>query len=376
MRILVFSSGALGLSTSLILISIMSTRKLYVAQRGEAVLWTIPKRDLRPNEVRVRIHSVGINQVDWKTIDNNFADGAGQGNDFSGVVVEVGSEVKTTKIGDTVAGGVGGGDVDQKENGSFTNLLSVEERFLFKFPHKLEGAGSDVVSGGIPKTFEQAASLGIAVDTNVLAFEGHENAKPSDWALVYGVTSSLGFVAAQFARNLGYNVIGVSAPNKDVTDLLEGVHWLDRNDPKWIQKARELANDNIVFAYDTIGLGNSPNETFKTLTTKTAATGAFSSPTAGPDEETTAANPTATVDFPVYFLLMQEVKKFGTTAMPNKTKPLERADELMAKVNAQLSKNLISSLPIKVLHGFDKLNEALDLNRRGIRGKRIVVNYE
>lgn len=367
---------ALEISSILYCNSKMSERELYVAQKGSAVLWTIPKRDLEPNEVRVKVHSVGINPIDWKTIDNNLADGAGQGNDFSGVVVEVGSEVKTTKVGDTVAGGVAGGDVDKKENGAFTNFLTVEERFLLKFPHKLEAAGSDSIGGGVPKTFEHAASLGVAVDTNVLAFEGHENAKSSDWALIYGVTSSLGFVAAQFARNLGYNVIGVSAPLKEVTDLLDGVHWLDRNDPEWVQKARKLASDNIVFAYDTIGLGDSPNATFKTLTTKSATTGVFSSPGQGPDEETAASNPKAVVEFPLYFLLMQEVKKFGATALPNKTKPLERATELMAKVNSQISKNQIKSLPIKVLHGFDKINEGLNLNRKGLRGIKVVVNYE
>lgn len=346
------------------------TRVLYVAQGGKAVPWEVPVRDLEPNQVRVRVHSVGINPIDWKTIDNNLADGAGQGNDFAGEVVEVGSEVKSVKVGDSVAGGVGGGDVDKKENGAFTPLLNVEEHLLFRFPAQLKDEHATEIPHGIPTTYQQAASLGIALDTTALAFDGLAP-QSDEWALVYGSSSSLGFIAMQFARNIGYNVIAVSSPHADLYRDL-GVHFVDRHDADWPAKARELAKGRITFAFDTIGLDGSPQRCFEALADKAVLS--LCDPGVQLDASVLSTKPDVKVRKPLYFLVMQPVKKFGTAALNDDEGHYKRAPELIERINAQLRQNEIVALPITVLPGLERIGEGLDLNRKGVSGRKVVVD--
>lgn len=353
----------------------MSQRELYYAVNGTLQRREIPVRELKPTEVRVEVHSVGINPADWKTIDNNLADGAGQGNDFSGTVIEIGSDVKSVRVGDTVAGGVGGGDVDHEENGAFTNLLNVEEKLLFKFPHKLVPARSDNLGAAQPvKTFEQAASLGIACDTAAIAFEGITS-KPGEFALIYGASSSLGYIALQIAQNLGFSVIAVSAPNDELYKDL-GVHFLDRNDPDWVENAKKLADDKIVFAFDTIGMGGSMDKAVEVCSSTLEATAVFNDPVSRPSEEVTNAKKNVVARYPVYYLLMQEMKKLGPIVFPKDEYLYNNCGEIISRINAQFAEEKLRTLAIKVLHGLDKLDDAMTLSRGGVRGTKIVVNVK
>jgi len=346
----------------------MAEKTLYVAQKGNAVKWEVPQRELQPHEVRVKTVSAGINPIDWKTIDNNLADGAGQGNDFAGVVVEVGSDVKHTKVGDTVAGGVGGGNVDDTEQGAFSTEIKLAEDLLFKFPAPLAAAGKDEIPAGLPTTFEQAASLGIAAVTTALAFEGHAQPAPGDYAVIYGATSSLGYYATQYARNIGYKVIAVSAPNKILADL--GVETVDRHGD-WVAEVKKIAGDSVTYAFDAIALNDSQHVVAKVLSASKPAVLAISDPA------TKAAPPSnVTVINPLYFFAYQPVKKLGTAAIPDPTKTLERASGLIAEINHQFAKSEIRALPIKVLHGLETVNEGLSLNRKGVSGTKIVIDLE
>lgn len=355
----------------------MSERTIYVAQKGKVVPWTIPKRDLKEGQVRVDVHSVGINPVDWKTIDNELADGAGQGNDFAGTIVEIGPNVTGAKVGDTVAGGIGGGDVDNTENGVFTELLNVDENLLFKFPQKLESASSssvDLSKPSVPSTFEQAASLGIAIDTTALAYDEHKP-KGGEWALVYGLTSSVGFIAAQYARNLGYKVIAVSGELKGVSDALSGVHWFDRKDPEWVSKAENLlAGAKVKHTLDTISTPEEIPALFKLTDPK--GTVQFLDPGFQIPEETKKEFPGVTVEYPLYFFLVQEHKKFGPNLIPDPKQTHKRAPQIIGEINEQFSKGEIKTLPITVLHGFDQISEGLAKNRNGVRGAKVVINRE
>lgn len=352
------------------------SRTLYVAVKGKAVPWEVPIRDLKPTEVRIKVHCVGINPIDWKTIENNLADGAGQGCDFSGVVIAVGSDVKSLKQGDTVAGGIAGGDVDNTENGAFTNILTVDEKYLFTFPHTLsESEHAWHIPEGIPITFEQAASLGIAADTSAVAVglkfpKLDSNGRSDEWALIYGVTSSTGYICAQYARNLGYNVIGISTPNPQVVDTL-GIESLDRNDPDWPKLAEKLSNGNITFALDAITI-DPVDKIFSTLTTKQPAVLATLNPGADIPESLTKTKPNVEVNRVLYFNLFQEVKKFGATALPKNPEVFNNSEKLIGHVKKMLSKNQIRTLPITVVHGLDKIDKALDL-QKSAKCMKIVV---
>lgn len=58
--------------------------------------------------------------------------------------MEVGPSIKFVKADDTVTGGVGGGDFEDIENGASTDLLSVNESLLFRFPHNIDSTSSSI----------------------------------------------------------------------------------------------------------------------------------------------------------------------------------------------------------------------------------------
>jgi NADPH:quinone reductase-like Zn-dependent oxidoreductase len=68
--------------------------------------WPVPLIE-NPNEVLIRIEAIGLNPIDWKSVDFGFAIPtlpAVNGREFSGVVVDVGPAVKHLKKGDKVFG--------------------------------------------------------------------------------------------------------------------------------------------------------------------------------------------------------------------------------------------------------------------------------
>lgn len=85
----------------------MSFRAVVFVDSPEKVaIREIPKPKLRDGYVLVKVHAVGINPTDWKSIDKGFADaGARSGCDYSGVVAEVGESLgKPFQKGDRIAG--------------------------------------------------------------------------------------------------------------------------------------------------------------------------------------------------------------------------------------------------------------------------------
>src|ERR1700732_1862360 len=68
--------------------------------------WPLPQIE-RPNEVLTRIEAIGLNPIDWKTVDFGFAIPilpAVNGRDLAGVIVDVGPAVQRLKKGDKVFG--------------------------------------------------------------------------------------------------------------------------------------------------------------------------------------------------------------------------------------------------------------------------------
>jgi len=349
------------------------SRTLYVPEKGRAVRTEVPVRPLGPREVRIKVHSAGVNPIDWKTIDFGSADGKGFGNDYAGTVTEVGSEAKLFSVGDTVGGGVAVGSKEDPEQGAYSSEVKLDERWVFRFPTPLAPAGKAEIPAAVPATFEQAASLGTAAGTTVVAFEQFAKPAAGEYALIYGVTSSVGFYAAQYARSLGYTVIGVSAP----TSILDGldIHWLDRTDPHWVAEAKRIASDNITFAFDAVVLGNSQNVVPAALSKTAKATGfALSNPIVEP--ETGAVPPNATVIHPQYQFLFYSERWRGPDKFEDPSRTVDRAPQLIAQINRLFASKQIRALPIKVLQPLDKINEGLTLSKRGVKGTKIVLNVE
>jgi NADPH:quinone reductase-like Zn-dependent oxidoreductase len=89
----------------------MTTRAIVFVEGPEKVaIREISKPKLRDGYVLVKVHAVGINPTDWKSIHYGMSDaGSRSGCDYAGVVEELGENLgKPFKKGDRIAGFIHG----------------------------------------------------------------------------------------------------------------------------------------------------------------------------------------------------------------------------------------------------------------------------
>lgn len=158
-----------------------------------------------PGEVRVRVRAAGLNPVDWKIAANPRAAAmfgvtapAGFGNDFAGVVDEVGADVDAFAVGDRVYGGARGRAVAEHV------VIAATE--LRRTPDGLddETAGALLIAG---RTADAAlATAGVAA---------------GDTVLVGGAAGGVGVLVVQLAVRAGATVIATASPENH--DFLRGL---------------------------------------------------------------------------------------------------------------------------------------------------------
>lgn len=114
-------------------------------------------------EVRIRIKAAGFNPVDWKIREKWYGGEPGQilGSDCSGVIDQVGPNVKGFAVGDEVYAMT----FMQCSNGSYAEFVTIPSVLISKKPHNL--------------TFEQAAAVPLAAMTAYRATRAIKKGIPS-----------------------------------------------------------------------------------------------------------------------------------------------------------------------------------------------------
>ncbi|KAK9794261.1 putative Chaperonin 10-like protein [Seiridium cardinale] len=208
-----------------------ATTKAIVLLDGpeKAAIRDVPKPKLRDGYVLVKVHAVGLNPTDWKSIDNRFGDaGSKSGCDYTGIVEEVGENLgKPFKKGDRIAGfahgayvtsayravldndvlqptNVGDSNSIQHDDGAFSPYAVAKADIALRIPDNL--------------SFEQAATLGVSITTVgqglyralklPLPTQPLETPEP---ILIYGGSTATGIFGIQFAKLSGYTVISTSS---------------------------------------------------------------------------------------------------------------------------------------------------------------------
>lgn len=156
-------------------------------------------------EVRVRVRVAGLNPVDWKIFTGGLAAAAhnavppcGNGNDFSGVVDELGSGVTGVAAGDAVFGG--------KRMHAQADWVVIDATRVIKNPPGL--------------AFEQAGSLDIAGRTAAASVRSLA-LTAADTVLVSAAAGGVGVLASQLALRTGATVVGTSSEANH--DFLRGL---------------------------------------------------------------------------------------------------------------------------------------------------------
>jgi len=172
---------------------------------ASAAVIEVPTPEPGPGEVRIGVRASSVNGYDV-FVASGMARGMMEhrypvivGKDFAGMIDSVGDGVTRFAVGDAVAG------ITPFEphvsTGSFAEYVVVPaEGFIGPKPEKL--------------TFEQAASVGLAAVTALVAVDAVE-ASNGDLVLIVGATGGVGNYAVQLAARRGSTVIATGLPEDD-----------------------------------------------------------------------------------------------------------------------------------------------------------------
>ena len=205
-----------------------------------------------PGHVLVKVHAASINPVDklltfgiMTTWNQPFPYVSGE--DFSGVVAEVGADVSNVKVGDEVfASNWGQGRHDDLIDhpvvgGAFAEYLLIPAHKLSHKPAAL--------------SHEAAAGIGIAGTTAYECLFQHGKIEKDSKILILGASSAVGIFAVQMAKLKGaYVAVTCSSRTKEfVESELKPDYIVNYNEAQW-ENDEHLRNFDVVF--DTIGESN------------------------------------------------------------------------------------------------------------------------
>lgn len=153
----------------------------------------VPNQQLRDDEVLVRVHAAGVNQLDSKVRDGEFKLILPYrlpiilGHDVAGSVVNVGARVQQFKPGDEVYA-----RADDFRIGTFAEFVPVKETSLAIKPKGV--------------TMEEAASIPLVALTAWQALVEKANLKKGQKVFIQAGSGGVGTFAIQLAKHLGATV--------------------------------------------------------------------------------------------------------------------------------------------------------------------------
>ncbi|MFD9499165.1 NADP-dependent oxidoreductase [Streptomyces sp. NPDC060035] len=161
----------------------------------------MPDPQVGADDLLVRIHAASINPLDLKIRDGAFKAFLPYrlplvlGNDFAGVVVQVGSAVTRFAVGDEVYA-----RPDKDRIGTFAELIAVHQ--------------DDVAVKPATLTMEEAASLPLVALTSWQALVERAQVQPGQKILIHGGSGGVGTIAVQLAKQLGAHVATTASTAK------------------------------------------------------------------------------------------------------------------------------------------------------------------
>lgn len=196
----------------------------------------VPRPQIRPNDVRIRVCATSVNPVDWKIRSG------GQRNiiplklpwilglDVSGVVTEVGRNVKRFHVGDEVWS-----SPTHRRPGTYAEEVCIDEAEVSKKPQSL--------------SHDEAASLPLVALTAYQSLAEVGLLQPGQTVLIHAGAGGVGTVAIQLAKHLGARVVTTcSERNIDFVKSLGADQVIDY----WKQRVENVIS-NVDVILDSIG---------------------------------------------------------------------------------------------------------------------------
>ncbi len=184
-----------------------------------------------PQQVVVQVHAAGVNPVETYIRSGAYARKATlpytPGTDAAGVVIEIGAEATSVKVGDRVY-------TSGSLSGTYAERTVCHEFQVHRLPEKV--------------TFPQGAALGIPYATAYRGLFQRAQAKAGEIVLVHGASGGVGIAAVQLARVNGLTIIGTAGTEPGRKLVAEqGAHYvLDHRTPAYLEQIRSLTSGHGV----------------------------------------------------------------------------------------------------------------------------------
>lgn len=208
---------------------------------------SIPVPDIHPNQVLVKVVSIGVNPIDWKTRSGlrqeryPFKFPIVLGQEMAGIVSQVGSQVSGFKPGDAV---VGYGTPSNR--GTYAEFYAVDAD---KLAHK-----------PITVSFQAAAGLSLAGTTAWEALFDAGQLKRGQTVLILAGSGGVGGMVIQLAKNAGAHVLTTtSSPNVSFVTQLGADKVIDYTQANFADQVK-----NVDLVFDTLG-GQNQLDAFKVV---------------------------------------------------------------------------------------------------------------
>jgi NADPH:quinone reductase-like Zn-dependent oxidoreductase len=213
------------------------------------------------HQILVRTEAVAINPVDWivQTIGSLIyawlSRPAVLGEDVAGEVIAVGPEVTRFRVGDRVLGLAVGTEKDRNrpEEGAFRSSTLLMEDLAAPIPDGMDAAHAVV----LPLTLSTAATglfeqghLGLHLPSAPASATGES-------VVVWGAATAVGLNAVQLAVAAGYDVVATASPTHAALLLELGAREvLDRRDPAVVDRVVEALAGRRLAGVLAIGTGS------------------------------------------------------------------------------------------------------------------------
>jgi putative PIG3 family NAD(P)H quinone oxidoreductase len=194
----------------------------------------VPKPEVRPDHIRVRVHAAGLNRADLIQRRGQYPAPHGwpadiPGLEYAGEVEAVRPGVTRWKVGDRVMGLVGGG--------AQAEFLVVHQDEVLPIPAGL--------------SYPEAAAIPEAFLTAYDALITRARLQAGQRVLIHAVGSGVGTAAAQIAKHLGATVLGTSRSGDKLARAL--VYGLDIGIETGSTPFRDTVGEPVNVVLDVLG---------------------------------------------------------------------------------------------------------------------------
>ncbi len=194
----------------------------------------VPKPEVRPDHIRVRVHAAGLNRADLIQRRGQYPAPPGwpadiPGLEYAGEVEAVRPGVTRWKVGDRVMGIVGGG--------AQAEYVVVHQHEALPIPARL--------------SYAEAAAIPEAFLTAYDALVTRGRLQAGERVLIHAVGSGVGTAATQIAKQLGATVLGTSRSGDKLARAL--VYGLDIGIDTSRTPFRDVSGEPVHVVLDVLG---------------------------------------------------------------------------------------------------------------------------